>query len=192
MRQEQIRDLTAEEVGQTRPPAPRREPDLLTWQEVSGAKGKDKETLSRWQSPRSRDGARGPVTWEASVLAAPGRTEPAPAGGTASLGPGSGRPAQDADSRCTLASPSRARGQRAPPPPREHPLKAWTICHPRLSGFCSAISALPRVTSLQAHPQALGPGSPLRAICLHCVYNFYQGTPWRFEFSNLIRFLSSL
>lgn len=122
----------------------------------------------------------------------PGARRPAPAGGTASLCPWSGRPAQDADSRCTLASPSRARGQRAPPPPRERPLKAWTICHPRLSGFCSAISALPRVTSLQAHPQALGPGSPLRAICLHCVYNFYQGTPWRFEFSNLIRFLSSL
>ena len=77
MRREQIRDLTAEEAGQTRPPAPRLEPDLLTWQEVSGAKGKDKETLSRRQSPRSRDGARGKVKREASVLEAPGHAEPA-------------------------------------------------------------------------------------------------------------------
>ena len=45
-------------------------------------------------------------------------------------------------------------------------LTAWTT-------FCSAISALPCVPSLQVHPQAPGWGSPLRAICLHCIYNFY-------------------
>lgn len=123
-------------------PSTSAEPDLLTWQEVSGAKGKDKEALSRWQSPRSRDGheARSdgrPQRWRPrGAQTRPGRwdSQPVPVVGPAGSGRRltlhAGKPLESPGTASAAASP-RASAQGLDHMP---PTPLWFL----LSHQCSA------------------------------------------------------